>query len=257
SIPAMVLSLTPTALQSQVSTLTLESGTAISYIAAAGANPRSETKAHYEYHEPTYHSRRRGSGYTMDDDSDDWEGVNAICQLIDTIMHVEREYDFFENKNVLELGFCTGLPSVLALAKGANEVAVHCQTKPSLEYFVRPTLHRAFPSLSANIKLSSGDLIDARVSNKFDIILAPELLNCPRDQYDEIHAILDRGLTDDGVCFISSRTSYLLNNSAGSLQDFLTLLAKHRKFVPLIRWTSRSSDLHPRQIIQITRNLNY
>lgn len=40
---------------------------------------------------------------SVHDDYDDWEGVNAICQLIDTIMHVEREYDFFENKNVLEV----------------------------------------------------------------------------------------------------------------------------------------------------------
>ncbi|GMR41896.1 hypothetical protein PMAYCL1PPCAC_12091, partial [Pristionchus mayeri] len=247
---------TPASLQSQLSTLTLESGTSISYISAAGANPRSETRSHYDYDEPSLHSKRRGSGYTLHDDSDDWEGVNAICQLIDTIMHVEREYDFFENKNVLEIGFSTGLPSLLALGKGANEVAVHSQSPTALECFIRPTLHRAFPTLSSRIKLSSGEIIDSRLNKKFDVILAPEILNSPRSEYDEIHSMLDRGLADDGVCFISSRTTYLSNDS-GSLIDFLSLLAKHRKFVPLIRWCSLSSDIHPRQIIQITRNLNY
>lgn len=34
---------------------------------------------------------------------DDWEGVNVLCQCLDTIIEGEGDVNFFKNKSVLEV----------------------------------------------------------------------------------------------------------------------------------------------------------
>lgn len=35
--------------------------------------------------------------------ADDWESVNMLCHQLDTIIDVDRETDFFDDKKVLEV----------------------------------------------------------------------------------------------------------------------------------------------------------
>ncbi|PIO54852.1 hypothetical protein TELCIR_23773, partial [Teladorsagia circumcincta] len=125
-----------------------------------------------------------------------WEGVNTLCQLLDAIVETEMETDFFEGKNVLEIGFATGLPSVYAYENGAAEVALHSAV-----------IHFAL---------------------RFDVILAAELLYRREDEFEMVHQILDEALSHDGICFLSSPTHYFTIDS--SLSSFLDLVKKYRKF---------------------------
>lgn len=71
--------------------------------------------------------------------SDEWDGVHEYCQALDHLIEVEMDQELFEGKRVLEIGFCTGLPSIFALDHGANSATVYCSvsffTMKNLKFF--------------------------------------------------------------------------------------------------------------------------
>ncbi|KAK6050196.1 hypothetical protein COOONC_12299, partial [Cooperia oncophora] len=105
--------------------LKLESGRHIRYVAAKDANPRKEISGGGTFENIELPQRKKSSTSEGVDQSVLWEGVNTLCQVMDAIVESEMETDFFEGKDVLEIGFATGLPSVYAYENGAAEVVLH------------------------------------------------------------------------------------------------------------------------------------
>ncbi|KAK5965006.1 hypothetical protein GCK32_014937 [Trichostrongylus colubriformis] len=175
--------------------------------------------------------------------------------MLDGIVETEAETDFFVGKNVLEIGFATGLPSVYAYENGAAEVALHSSSLTSLQMYCKPTLRRnAIPENKC--KFSSGDLGEMKKAiggKRFDVILAPELVYRGEEEFELVHQIIDEALSHDGICFLSSPTHYFTMDS--SLCSFLDLVKKYRKFDVMERWSSPRTDVVQRKIIQLTRSL--
>ncbi|PAV83953.1 hypothetical protein WR25_21705 [Diploscapter pachys] len=152
------------------------------------------------------------------------------------------------------IGFTTGLPAVYAYENGASEVALHCQSKPVLDLYCKPTLKRN--NIPANkCKFSYGnldDLLKALGGKKFDIILAPDLLNRSESDYEQLHDIINEAMAEGGICLFSSYTYY--SSSDGSLDSFLSLVRAHRQFDSIERWSSPKTDIVQRKVYQLTRS---
>lgn len=230
------------------SELKLESGRVIRYVAPPNANPNSHAG---QDDVPSVVLRKNSLRF---DQFSDWEGVNDVCHTLDSIVEIDMETDFFDGKTVLEIGFTTGLPAVYAYENGASEVALHCQSKPVLDLYCKPTLKRN--NIPANkCKFSYGNLDDlakALGGKKFDIILAPDLLNRSESDYEQLHDIINEAMAEGGICLFSSYTYY--SSSDGSLDSFLSLVRAHRQFDSIERWSSPKTDIVPRKVYQLTRN---
>ncbi|KIH57362.1 hypothetical protein ANCDUO_12447 [Ancylostoma duodenale] len=242
--------------------LKLESGRYIRYVAPKDANPRKEVVFGGKFDEVNIPQRRKSSGNDAIDLTMCWEGVNSLCQLLDAIVETEMETDFFEGKSVLEvrgfpiskkkdllqIGFATGLPSVYAYENGAAEIALHSPSKSSLQMYCKPTLRRnAIPENKC--KFSSGDLSQMRKAiggKRFDVILAAELLNRSEDEFEMVHQILDEALSHDGIC----PSHYFTVDS--SLASFLDLVKRHRQFDVIERWSSPRTDVVQRKVRNMT-----
>lgn len=73
------------------------------------------------------------SKFLGDHTTDDWEGVQDFCQAMDDMIEVEMDRELFLGKKVLEIGFCTGLPSAFALQRGAKEVEIYCDVSGNIK----------------------------------------------------------------------------------------------------------------------------
>ncbi|KAF1759950.1 hypothetical protein GCK72_008195 [Caenorhabditis remanei] len=226
--------------------LSLDSGRCIKYVATLNSNPKTHVADELQY------TLKKNS---HQDHHDDWEGVNTICHTIDNIVNVEMETDFFDGKSVLEIGFVTGLPSVYAFEAGADKIAMHTIDKTSLELYCKPTLKRNNIPLNKT-KLSCGTMEELRKflgGKKYDIILAPDLLNRTEAEFDTVHEIIHEGLSYDGICLFSCRTHY--PNVDGSLTVFLQLVKRRREFEAIERWSSPRTDIIQQKVFQLTRSL--
>uniref|UniRef100_A0A915BKE0 Uncharacterized protein n=2 Tax=Parascaris univalens TaxID=6257 RepID=A0A915BKE0_PARUN len=237
--------------------LTMESGRCIRYVAPAHANPSKVTYAESVTSmdsDTSHRAIRKRSSYDASDSSDDWEGVNAICQTLDTALKHECE-DMFKGKDVLEIGFCTGLPSVLALENGAAHATLYSADEAMMNLCVKPTLARNKIKQSKR-KFISGDLGVVKQSSKekqYDVIFAIEFLNTDRASFEHLHDILDYALASDGICLLTARMYYF--NCEGNLPEFLNLIKSKGKFEAYTRWTSPKSDVVQRKVIQLTRTI--
>lgn len=199
--------------------------------------------------------QRKLSGSNAVDETDKWESANDLCQYADNCIEIEKDVEMFDGKSVLEIGFCTGLPSVFAFANGASSVTMHTIDATGLESFVKPTLRRNKVPRSQS-KFSSGDLENCKRAlsgPKFDVILAPELLNTDEADFEMLHEILDLSLAQNGIVLFSSRAYY--SHCSGSLPTFLDLVKLKGSFDADVRWTSPKSEVAPRKIIALTRSI--
>lgn len=195
------------------------------------------------------------NGIGSTDEADKWEGANELCQFTDNCIEIEKNIEMFEGKRVLEIGFCTGLPSVFAFANGASSVTLHCLDPSTLNSFVKPTLRRNNVPRNRS-KFSSGDLESCKRAlndQKFDVILAPELINTEESEFEAIHQILDAALAANGIVLFSARPFH--SNCSGSLPTFLDLIKLKGCFDADTRWTSSKSDAAPRKVIQLNRSI--
>ncbi|KAI1721116.1 lysine methyltransferase domain-containing protein [Ditylenchus destructor] len=199
--------------------------------------------------------QRKLSTNGSSEEVDKWEGVNDLCQMCDNCIEIERDIQMFEGKRVLEIGFCTGLPSVFAFEHGASSVTLHCTDASTLEEFVKPTIRRNNVPRSRS-KFSSGDWESCKRAlsgQKFDVILAPELLNAEENEFEQIHAILDVALAPNGIVLFSARPYY--SHCSGSLPVFLDLVKMKACFDADARWMSTKSESAPRNVVQLTRSM--
>uniref|UniRef100_A0A914D2C1 Uncharacterized protein n=1 Tax=Acrobeloides nanus TaxID=290746 RepID=A0A914D2C1_9BILA len=192
-----------------------------------------------------------------DHTTDDWEGVQDFCQAMDDMIEVEMDRELFLGKKVLEIGFCTGLPSAFALQRGAKEVEIYCDSQAALECYIKPTLRRnnvrpeKYKIVSA-LHLSS---IDASL-NGYDVILAPEIIRNTEENLEVFHSIFERVLKDGGIILLMGRTYY--NDYDGNIPSFMDFVKSKGQFDAIIRWTSQNQkkeqqEVAPRKMIQITR----
>ncbi|KAI6239085.1 hypothetical protein M3Y99_00611500 [Aphelenchoides fujianensis] len=183
--------------------------------------------------------------------TDSWQGVADMCQAIDDFMENEKDNDLLIHKSVLEIGFTTGLPSLLALDSGAADVTVHSLDKLSSELFIAPTFKRN--QISRTLYKSDHQCMTNLATKKFDVILAPELTASDEELFPLLHDILDAALSPNGIILLSARPFY--EHCSGSIQGFLDLVKHRGCFDAHVRWTSPKSELAPRQLIQLTRSL--
>ncbi|KAJ1372119.1 hypothetical protein KIN20_034196 [Parelaphostrongylus tenuis] len=93
--------------------LKLESGRFIRYVAPKDANHRKDLCCRTTFDEVRMPRRKMSAGHDALDQMVCWEGVNSMCRVLDSIIEGDKETDFFESKNVLEIGFATGILSCM------------------------------------------------------------------------------------------------------------------------------------------------
>lgn len=186
--------------------------------------------------------------------NDSWQGVAEMCQAIDDFVENEKDSELLLNRSILELGFSTGLPSLLALDSGAADVTIHSLDKLSSQLFLAPTFERNQISQTL-YKFENGDLqsLQNLATKKFDVILAPELTATDEELFPLLHEILDAALAPNGIILLSARPFY--EHCSGSIQGFLDLIKQRGVFDAHVRWTSPKHDHAPRQLVQLTRNI--
>jgi len=124
-----------------------------------------------------------------------------MLQCFDNFIEIEHDTKMFKGKRVMECGFATGLLSAFAMSNGASSAALHCIDPTALECHIRPTLRRNNIPRS-KLKFSSGGLEGCKQAisgQKYDIIMAPEILNCDEETFEAIHDLLDSALSSDGI----------------------------------------------------------
>jgi hypothetical protein len=196
---------------------------------------------------------RKRSYSNQAQDNENWEGIREFVQAIDDLIVIDKDTELFIGKSCLELGFTTGLPSLLAFGSGANDVTLHSWSSTGPSENVKLTISKRIPK---NLfKFSNGNLetcLRSLGGKKFDIILAPELIDADEQDFDTIIDILDAALSPHGLVLLSGRTFYA--QSTGSIQGFLDQIKQRGIFDAFIRWESPNvADVAPRKVIQMTR----
>jgi len=198
--------------------------------------------------------RTNSNQFNVNRCNDAWIGVQEFCQAIDDIIVIEKDTELFIGKSVLEIGFTTGIPSIFALDCGASEISLHSWDQQSMATYVEGTVRRN--AIPKNLcKFSTGDLFSCLESlggKKFDIILAPELINTNEENYGTIIEILNAALADHGVILLSGRTFY--DEMTSSVQGFLDFCRSNNVFDAFVRWISTKSEANPRKLLQLTRS---
>uniref|UniRef100_A0A914YRC7 Uncharacterized protein n=1 Tax=Panagrolaimus superbus TaxID=310955 RepID=A0A914YRC7_9BILA len=186
---------------------------------------------------------------------DKWSIASDFRLAIENIVEFEKETNYFEGKNILELGFCTGIPSAYALKHGASNATLVYPNEETYEIFIKPTITKN--NVDTKVKFIVGDienLLDKIGTEKFDIILAPELVFTREEYFERIHDMLDSVLTEDGIVIFSGRTHS--NSCSGSIQSMLELIKSKNRFDAMDR-TSNSlrHDTAPRKFVQLMRKM--
>ncbi|MCP9259143.1 hypothetical protein DINM_002111 [Dirofilaria immitis] len=236
--------------------LELESGMKIDYVAPAYAAPLMENSsiensmssvlrkevlwtavvlATNIYLTPLSRSLLKGF---RSDPREEWEGVFEMCYALDHAVRFETD-TLVKGCKVLEIGFCTGLPSVFAMKNGAEHITLNSNNNELMESCMKSTFSRNRIK-SVQYKILRNSMEEFRNTMKpnewvlarnntsqeniaglclwFEVIFAVEFFNSEKNRFEEIHDFIDYALTNNGVCLLESRMSYI--NCESSLQDF-------------------------------------
>uniref|UniRef100_A0A7E4W849 Class I SAM-dependent methyltransferase n=1 Tax=Panagrellus redivivus TaxID=6233 RepID=A0A7E4W849_PANRE len=188
------------------------------------------------------------------DESEKWAGVNDLCCALDNIVEIDHETDLFKGKSILEVGFTSGLPAAYALQHQAASATLFCHDKTQMESFVKPTMRRN--NIRNNIKFITCDIEDLKEKlkgQKFDIILAPELVNTDQKYYEQIYEMLEAALTDNGIIFFSGRTHY--RHCDGNMPAMLDLVKSKNQFDAIDRLCGQRVDTTPWKVVQLIRKM--
>ncbi|CAG9532344.1 unnamed protein product [Cercopithifilaria johnstoni] len=229
-------------------TLELDSGLKISYVAPAHAASIKENSSIEK------NVSRKTSFIEGSDPREEWEGVFEMCYALDHAVRFETD-DLVKGRKVLEIGFCTALPSVFAAKNGAKHITLHSSDSEVMESCVKPTLSRNKIKNVQHRTLCSSleDLRKLIKPNEFEVIIAVELFNSEKNRFEEIHDFTDYALANDGVCLLESRMFYI--NCESSLHEFLDLVKSKGKFDVYTRWSTPKSEIIQRKVIQLTRTV--
>ncbi|KAI3410117.1 hypothetical protein GPALN_006476 [Globodera pallida] len=238
----------------------LDSGSMLAYVVPQRYSTALATVTNGDQTLIPTHPRRKlstANGGGGIDEIDRWEGVLDFCDVLDCAVEVDNETELFENKRVLEVGFCTGLPSAFAYRRGAKSLCVYSWDMAKLDTVVKPTLHRNNVPRSL-CKFFAGDFDAFKQTmggQKFEVILAPELINMDEGEFERMHEMLDDVLSPQGIILFSSRSHYTACDCTGNLPAWLDLLKTKGTFDAHIRWTSPKADIAPRKMVQMTRSI--
>uniref|UniRef100_A0A914XZ55 Methyltransferase domain-containing protein n=1 Tax=Panagrolaimus superbus TaxID=310955 RepID=A0A914XZ55_9BILA len=181
-----------------------------------------------------------------------WNGVKDFCQALDNLVEIQKETTLFFGKKVLEIGFSTGVPSIYALEHGAKDVTVVYSTEEALRTHIEPTMSRNNANDRVNYIFGDfDDLTTKVVTQKFDVIFAPEIVYTKQRNFEKIHKFLKSLLASDGLILISGRTYY--HNCDGNMSSMIDMIKRKNQF-DIIDRTSRSLlryETAPRKIVQI------
>jgi predicted nicotinamide N-methyase len=193
----------------------------------------------------------------ISEEAEKWAGVSDLCQAIDHIVEIEKETELFKGKRILEVGFCTGLPSVYGLEHGAAEATLVCTDNDALSNYIKPTIRKNNIGKLVNyITCDIEQLRDEFESNKYDIILAPELVNTKQEYFEQIHDMLKLALAHNGMIFFSGRTHY--NSCDGSMSAMIDLIKSKNTFDVMERSTFNNSirtETAPRKVVQLMHKM--
>uniref|UniRef100_A0A1I8ELL3 Uncharacterized protein n=1 Tax=Wuchereria bancrofti TaxID=6293 RepID=A0A1I8ELL3_WUCBA len=196
-------------------TLELESGLKINYVAPAHAVPSKENSS---TENSTGLAPRKRSFIEGSDPWEDWEGVFELCYALDHAIQFETD-DLVKGCQVLEIGFCTALPSVFAIKNGAKHITLHSNNTEMMESCVKSTLSRN------KIKNVQHRLLYSSLEDLRKLVRRNDLLE--------------------------SRMFYI--NCESSLHEFLDLVKTKGKFDIYTRWSTPKSEITQRKVIQLTR----
>uniref|UniRef100_A0AC34QBN9 Methyltransferase type 11 domain-containing protein n=1 Tax=Panagrolaimus sp. JU765 TaxID=591449 RepID=A0AC34QBN9_9BILA len=188
----------------------------------------------------------------VNDEFDKWVGVGEMCQAIDNLVEIDQETGLFNGKTVLEVGFTSGLPSVYAMNHGAKSVTIYNESSSLMDAYVKPTMRRN--NLNENVEYLTGDFENLRnilQNKKFDVIIAPEMVNTKLADFEEIHEILDQILADNGIVIFSGRTHY--STCDGNMPAMLDLIKSKNSFDVIDRSQLFTNQTVPRKIVQLIR----
>uniref|UniRef100_A0A0R3RUK5 Methyltransf_11 domain-containing protein n=1 Tax=Elaeophora elaphi TaxID=1147741 RepID=A0A0R3RUK5_9BILA len=230
-------------------TLELESGMKINYVAPAHAAPLKENSS---IENSSGSVSRKRSFLEGSDPREEWEGAFEMCYALDHAVRFETD-DLVKGRKILEIGFCTALPSLFAVKHGAKHITLHSSDSKMMESCVNPTLSRnKIKNMQHRIICSSlKDLRKLVQPNEFEVIFAVEFFNSEKNRFEEIHDFIDYVLSNDGVCLLESRMFYI--NCESSLHEFLDLVKTKGKFDVYTRWSTPKSKIIQRKVIQLTR----
>uniref|UniRef100_A0AC35G1H5 Uncharacterized protein n=1 Tax=Panagrolaimus sp. PS1159 TaxID=55785 RepID=A0AC35G1H5_9BILA len=181
-----------------------------------------------------------------------WNGVNDFCQTLDNIVEIQKETKLFEGKRMLEIGFTTALPSIYALQHGAKDITVVIPTEEALKTHIESTFFQNNANERVTYIIGDVDDLTRKVGGeKFDIILAPEIVYTKQRHFEKIHNAFEFLLASDGLILMSGRTHY--HNCDGNMSSMIDLIKRKNHF-DIMDQTSRSHSRYetaPRKIVQI------
>uniref|UniRef100_A0AC35GP13 Uncharacterized protein n=1 Tax=Panagrolaimus sp. PS1159 TaxID=55785 RepID=A0AC35GP13_9BILA len=184
---------------------------------------------------------------------DKWSIASDFRLAIENIVEFEKETNYFEGKRILEIGYVTGIPSTYALEHGASSATLVYSNEITYETYIKPTILNN--NINEKVKFIVSNVKNLLVKQeKFDIILAPELVFTKEENFGKIHDLLDAVLSFDGIVIFSGRTHS--NSCSGSIQSMLELIKSKNRFDAMDRTSySLRHDTAPRKIVQLMRKM--
>jgi hypothetical protein len=90
---------------------------------------------------------------------------------------------------------------------------------------------------------------------KYDIIIAPELVNTKQEYFEQIHDMLEMALAPNGMIFFSGRTHY--NRCDGSMSAMLDIIKSKNCFDIMERSiiNPTRSETAPRKVVQLMQKI--
>uniref|UniRef100_A0A915Q319 protein-histidine N-methyltransferase n=1 Tax=Setaria digitata TaxID=48799 RepID=A0A915Q319_9BILA len=172
-----------------------------------------------------------------------WECAIDLCEYIDKFLEPQ-----ILNKKILEVGCGAGLPSILALQKGAkeavlqdyNDVVINCFTKDNF------TVNNVSMKNSFFYGCDWRTLQEKMIGQKFDVILTSETIY-NEEHYGILHDLLDIVLPPNGL--LAAKMFYF--GVGGNIPAFVDFVKMRGIFNTYICWSSETDV--PRKIVQLTR----
>lgn len=175
-----------------------------------------------------------------------WEGAIDLCEYIDKVL----EPQILRDKKILEVGCGAGLPSILALQKGAKEVVLQDYNDVVVSCFTKDNFTINNVNLE-NCRFYGCDwaTLQQKIDGqKFEVVLTSETIY-NEEHYEILHKLFDVVLPADGLILLAAKMFYF--GVGGNIPSFLEYVKTRGIFDTYICWSSESDV--PRKIIQLTR----
>ena len=190
-----------------------------------------------------------------------YEGGMKVWECaFDLVEYLANSEVLFSGKSVIELGCGAGLPAILTLMKGAEEVhfqdynpqVIDHVTIPSVLLNVKSLANYSTVSSCHGCKFYSGDwssLIQLLPSEYYDIILTSETIYSPASQPKLLTALKYLLRPKEGVVYVAAKSYYF--GVGGSVSSFIELV-KQDGYFNVERCSVISCEV-PREILKLNQ----